>query len=76
MLDYNQEGIGLFSKRGRPKNIDVFCLSQSNFDSPERTIRNNRNKKLLIKQPSKEVGSFLDRNGCIPYDLWGNKAFL
>ena len=39
-----------FFFRGRHNNLDIFYLSQSYFDSPKRSIKNNSNKKFsLIK---------------------------
>ena len=36
--------------RGRHNNLDIYYLSQSYFDLPKRTIRNNNNKKILFNQ--------------------------
>ena len=37
-----------FFIRGRHNNSDIYYLSQSYFDLPERTLRNNSNKKICL----------------------------
>ena len=39
--------------RGRHNNLDIYYLSQSYFDLPKRTIRNNGNKNILFNQTLK-----------------------
>ena len=41
MLNSNQKLIDPFFTRGRHNDVDVYYLSQSYFDLPKRTIRNN-----------------------------------
>ena len=55
MLDHNQKEIESFFTRGRHKNLGVYYLSQSYFDLPLRTIRNNSNIILLFKQTKNGV---------------------
>ena len=43
MLDTSQKLIDPFFTRGRHNDLDVYYLSQSYFDLPKRTIRNNSN---------------------------------
>ena len=54
-LDSNQKLIDPFFTRGRHSDIDVYYLSQSYFDLPKRTIRNNSNIVILFKQTLKDV---------------------
>ena len=42
MFDSNQKLIDPFFTRGRHRNCDVYYLSQSYFDLPKRSIRNNK----------------------------------
>ena len=51
----NSRYIEQFFIRGRHDNLDIYCLSQSFFDSPKTTIRNNSNKILLFNQTLKDV---------------------
>ena len=44
-----------FFIRGRHNNLDIYCLSQSYFDLPKRTIRNNSNKIFLFNQILKDI---------------------
>ena len=44
-----------FFIRGRHNNLEVYCLSQSYFDLPKRTIRNNGNKIILFNQTLKDI---------------------
>ena len=41
--------------RGRHNTIDIYYLSQSYFDLPKRTIRNNINKIILFNQMLKDI---------------------
>ena len=45
----NSKFIDQFFIRGRHINLDLYYLSQSYFDLPKRTIRNNSNKIILFK---------------------------
>ena len=55
MLDSNQKLIDPFFTRGRHKLCDVYYLSQSYFEVPKRTIRNNSNIIILFQQTLKDV---------------------
>ena len=55
MLDSNQKLIDPFFTRGRHNDLDVYYLSQSYFDLPKRTIRNNSNIIILFRQTVKDV---------------------
>ena len=55
MLDSNQKLIDPFFTRGGHNELDVYSLSQSYFDLPKRTIRNNSNKIILSQQTLKDV---------------------
>ena len=55
MLDSNQKLIDPFFTRGRHNDLDVYYLSQSYFDLPKRTIRNNSNIIILFRQTLKDV---------------------
>ena len=48
MLDTSQKLIDPFFTRGRHNDLDVYYLSQSYFDLPKRTIRNNSNIIILF----------------------------
>ena len=39
-----------FFMRGINNNLDIYYLSQSYFDLPKRTVRNNSNKNYLFNQ--------------------------
>ena len=54
-LDSNQKVIDPFFTRGRHNDLDVYYLSQSYFDLPKRTIRNNSNIIILFQQTLKDV---------------------
>ena len=41
--------------RGRHNNLDIYYLSQSYFDLPKRTIRNNSKKIFFINQTLKDI---------------------
>ena len=51
----NSRFIYQFFIRGRHNNLDIYYLSQSYFDLPKRTIRNNSNKIILFNQTLKDV---------------------
>ena len=55
MLDSNQKLIDPIFTRGRHNDLDVYYLSQSCFDLPKRTIRNNSNVIILFQQTLKDV---------------------
>ena len=55
MLDTSQKLIDPFFARRRNNDLDVYYLSQSYFDSPKRTIRNNSNIIILFQQTLKDV---------------------
>ena len=55
MLDSNQKLIDPFFTRGRHNDLDVYYLSQSYFDLPKRTIRNNSIIIILFQQTLKDV---------------------
>ena len=47
--------IDQFSMEGRHNNLDIYYLSQSYFESPKRSIRNNSNKIILFNQTLKDI---------------------
>ena len=47
--------IDQFFISGRHNNLDIYYLSQSYFDLPKRTIRNNSNKSILFNQTLKDI---------------------
>ena len=51
----NSRFIDQFFIRGRHNNLDVYYQSQSYFDLPKRTIRNNSNKIILFNQTLKDI---------------------
>ena len=51
----NSRFIDQFFIRGRHNNLDIYYLSQSYFDLPKRTIRNNSNKIILFNQSLKDI---------------------
>ena len=51
----NSRFIEQFFIRGRHNNLDIYYLSQSYFDLPRRTIRNNSNKIILFNQTLKDI---------------------
>ena len=51
----NSRFIDQYFIRGRHNNLDIYYLSQSYFDLPKRTIRNNKNKKILFNQTLKDI---------------------
>ena len=50
----NSKLVNQYLIRGRHEILDIYYLSQSYFDLPKRTIRNNSNKKLLFNQTLKD----------------------
>ena len=57
----NSRDIDQFFIRGRHNNLDIYYLSQSYFDLPKRTIRNNSNKIILFNQTLKDI-EHIDRD--------------
>ena len=55
MLVSNQKLIDPFFTRGRHRFCDVCYLSQSYFDVPKKTIRNNSNIIIIFQQTLKDV---------------------
>ena len=55
MLDSNQKLIDPFFTSGRHNDLDVYYLSQSYFDLPKRTIRNNSIIIILFQKTLKDV---------------------
>ena len=55
VLDSSQKLIDPFFTRGRHKLCDVDYLSQSHFDDPKKTIRNNSNIIISFQQTLKDV---------------------
>ena len=55
MLDSNQKLIDPIFTRGRHNKLDVHYLSQSYFNLPKKTIRNNSNIIILLQQTLKDV---------------------
>ena len=51
----NSRFLDQFFIRGRHNNLDIYYLSQSYFDLPKRTIRNNSNKIILFNQTLKDI---------------------
>ena len=51
----NSRFIDQFFNRGRHNNLDIYYLSQSYFDLPKRTIRNNSKKIILFNQTLKDI---------------------
>ena len=51
----NSRDIDQYFIRGRHNNLDIYYLSQSYFDLPNRTIRNNSNKIILFNQTLKDI---------------------
>ena len=47
--------IDQFFIRGRHNNLDIYYSSQSYFDLPKRTIRNNSNETILFNQTLKDI---------------------
>ena len=51
----NSKYIDQYFIRDRHNNLDIYYLSQSYFDLPKRTIRNNSNKIILFNQTLKDI---------------------
>ena len=51
----NSRFIDQFFIRGRHNILDIYYLSQSCFDLPKRTVRNNSNKIILFNQTLKDI---------------------
>ena len=51
----NSRFVDQFFIRGRHNNLDIYYLSQSYFDLPKRTIRNNSNRIILFNQTLKDI---------------------
>ena len=51
----NSRYIDQFFIRGRHKNLDIYYLSQSCFDLPERTIRNNSTKIIQTIKGTEKI---------------------
>ena len=51
----NSKNIDQFFIRGRHNNLEIYYLSQSYFDLPKRTIRNNSNKIFPFNQALKDL---------------------
>ena len=51
----NSRYIDRFFIRGRHNKLDIYYLSQSCFDLPKRTIRNNSNRKIPFNQTLKDT---------------------
>ena len=51
----NSRFIDQYFIRARHNNLDIYYLSQSYFDLPKRTIRNNSNKIFLFNQTLKDI---------------------
>ena len=51
----NSRFIDQFFIRGRHNNLYIYYLSQSYFDLPKRTIRNNSNKIILFNETLKDI---------------------
>ena len=56
----NSRFIDQFFIRGRHNILDSYYLSQSYFDLPKRTIRNNSNKIILFNQTSKILNIYIE----------------
>ena len=51
----NRRFIDQFFFRGRHNELDIYSLSETSFDLPKRTIRNNSNKTILFNQTLKDI---------------------
>ena len=51
----NSRFIDQYFIRGRHNNLDIYYLSQSYFDLPKRTLRNNSHKIILFNQTLKDI---------------------
>ena len=55
LVSSNSRFIDQFFIKGQHNNLDIYYLSQSYFDLPKRTIRNNSNKIILLNQTLKDI---------------------
>ena len=55
LLSKRESNIDLFYTRGRHNNIDIYYISQSYFNLPKNTIRNNSNIIILFKQTLRDI---------------------
>ena len=44
-----------FFIRGRHNNLDIYYISQTYFDLPKRSIRNDNNNLILLNQTLKDI---------------------
>ena len=58
MLDSNQKLIDPFFTRGRHNDLNIYFLSQSYFDLPKRTIRNNSNIIIYYRYIYTDIAGF------------------
>ena len=66
MLDSNQKLIDPFFTRGRHDDLDVYCLTKSDFDLPKRTIGKISKILILFQQTLKNVEHiFRDKAGFV-----------
>ena len=63
----NSRFMNQFFIRGRHNKLDIYYLSQSYFDLPKRTIRNNSNKIILFNQTLKDIEHIY--RGVAGYDM-------
>ena len=55
LLSKQESNIDLFFTGGRHNNIDIYYISQSFFNLPKNTIRNNSNIIILFKQTLRDI---------------------
>ena len=55
LLSKQESNFDLFFTRGRHNNIDIYYISQSYFNLPKNTIRNNSNIISLFKQTLRDI---------------------
>ena len=55
LLSKQENNIDLFFTRGRHNNIDNYCISQSYFNPPKNSIRNNSNIISSFKQILRDI---------------------
>ena len=60
----NSSQIDEFFTRGRHEDLDVYYISQSYFGLPRKSIRNNSDRLILLKQTLRDVQ-------CMYYDIGG-----
>ena len=69
----NSYQIDEFYTRGRHEDLSVFYVSQSYFGLPRQSVRNNRDRLILIKQQTiRDVQSTYYDLG--PYDMKKNMS--